>query len=133
MRKVLPIILLIIGLFFLGRGITGMYILDFEQPSCSMETDCQGYNVCCNFYEEDYGICNFEDQCSAITEITREEKQRVSNLDIDEVDMGTALMSSLEGHLESPQPENKQDSIIIGVALLFFGLIVFYADKNKKA
>lgn len=129
MNRWLLLILVVFGVFFIGQGITGFYLLDFEQTSCVTDDDC-GPKVCCMFFEEDYGVCDFEEKCTAIERVTMEEKQKISELDMDEINIeNTEARLTQAANLETPKKTDSQ-SIIIGVVLLLFSLIAYYTEKD---
>jgi hypothetical protein len=64
-EKTLSIILTLVAFSFIGSGITGFYSLDFEQPVCIEDDDCS-YSVCCPVYDQEWGVCDQEDQCAGI-------------------------------------------------------------------
>ena len=59
-------ILLFCGIFLIGKGFTGMYLIDFEQEYCNTDEDCITGQVCCNFYKEESGVCDEKSNCKAI-------------------------------------------------------------------
>lgn len=126
-----------LGIFLMGRGITGMYLIDFEQEDCSGDEDCLAEEVCCNFYKEDSGVCDKESNCKAIELITKEEKERISSglgLEGDykftEEDKLRAT-KQISSHIEKPLTQNNYASIIVGGLLLILGVIwIIYLKKE---
>ena len=74
--SILLIFLFLISLLFIGYGVTGFYLLDWQQSYCSQDKDCNPDLVCCKFYEEDSGVCDSKGNCKAIYDLTKEEKQQ---------------------------------------------------------
>ena len=73
---VLLIIIGLIGISILGSGITGMVTFDETvKKLCSSSEECDENEVCCLFYGEDSGVCQKEELCTSIREITRNEKK----------------------------------------------------------
>ena len=127
---------LFFGIFLIGRGFTGMYMIDFEQESCSTNEDCLAEEVCCKFYKENSGVCDQKANCKAIEQITKEEKEKISsNLGLEdykftEEDMVQAT-KQISSHLEKPMEKNKYSSMAVGAILLILGVIwVIYLKKG---
>jgi hypothetical protein len=86
------VIAAILGLAFLGQGITGFASVTSEEvcyfiedcsppetcckPICSSDDECDSPEVCCLFYEEEKGACHTSDMCPYITLVTQEEKMK---------------------------------------------------------
>jgi len=133
-KKWIVLLLFLSGAFFLGRGITGLYLMDFEQQPCVEDSDCSGVEVCCKFYHEDYGVCDFEENCAAIESVTREELQ-TTEFSSEEQNQKISvtqrkLMSALKTHYEKPQKQSQVHSVFVGAVLLLFALIVFYVNRR---
>lgn len=118
---VVAILLVLFGIAFLGRGITGMYFVDFKLPPCDSDKDCD--NVCCKFYEADYGVCDEGDKCKAIWDLTKEEYVRMSNLKVDESVMLKKFNAVVKAHREAPAQKTHFNSIIVGLVLLLLATI----------
>ncbi len=131
-------LLFFFGILLMGRGLfTGMYLIDFEQEYCSNNEDCLEGNVCCNFYKEDSGICEKQDNCKAVEQITMEMKQKIST------DIGMAedykfteedklsASKQISTHLEKPLTKNNYASVLVGAILLILGIIwIVYLKKE---
>ena len=126
-----------LGISLIGLGFTGMYLVDFPQEYCSVNEDCQSGQVCCNFYKENSGVCEKQESCKAIEQVTMEMKQKIST------DLGLAgdykfteedrlaASKQISSHLEKPLTKNNYASIIVGALLLIMGLIwVVYLKKK---
>ena len=130
------VLLMLFGILFVGRGFSGMYLIDFDQQDCEDDSDCRS-GVCCDFYKESSGVCDLKENCNAIEQITKEEKEKISsNLGL-EADFkfsegqrfeATKLISS---HLEKPMNGNSYPSIIVGAILLSLSIIwIIYLKKE---
>lgn len=129
---------LFFGIFFLGKGITGLYLIDFEQDYCDENADCKQGEVCCNFYGEDSGICDKSSNCQAIRQITKEEKEKISSgLLLEEeykfTEADKQMVSKMiSSHIEKPQTTKSNTySIITGGILLILGLVWIIYLKKK--
>lgn len=129
-------LLLFFGIFLMGRGITGMYLIDFEQQGCSSDEDCLTEETCCYFYKEDYGVCDQESNCKSIELITKEEKEKISSslgledYKFTEEDKLRAT-KQVSSHIEKPLTKNNYASIIVGALLLILGIIwIIYLKKE---
>jgi hypothetical protein len=76
MKKRILITLLLLmcflSLFMISDGITGYVTSDpGKSQLCSDEYPCEAPEICCLFYGEASGVCNTEDMCSEILEITK--------------------------------------------------------------
>lgn len=125
------------GIFLVGRGFTGMYLVDFEQNSCDNNEDCLEGQVCCNFYKENSGICEQQSNCQAVEQVTRELKQEITT------DFGLAedykfteedkleATKQISSHLEKPLTKNNYTSVLVGAILLILGIIwIIYLKKE---
>jgi hypothetical protein len=114
------------GIFLVGRGFTGMYLIDFQQGK-----------VCCNFYKENSGVCEQQSNCKAIEQITMDMKQKITT------DIGLAedykfteedklaATKQISSHLEKPLTKNNYASILVGAILLILGIIwIIYLKKE---
>lgn len=126
-----------LGILLIGRGFTGMYLIDFEQEYCSNDEDCLAGEVCCNFYKEDSGVCDEKSNCKAIEQITKEEKERISSsLSLEEEYKFTEedklrVTKQISTHIEKPMTKNNYASIIVGAVLLILGVIwIIYLKKG---
>jgi len=124
------------GVLLMGRGFTGMYLIDFEQEYCSSDEDCLAGEVCCNFYKEDSGVCDKESNCKAIEQITKEEKEKISsNLGLEDYEFTEEdkleATKQISSHIEKPLTKNNYASMLVGVILLIMGIIwIIYLKKE---
>ena len=78
---VLVIVLAVLGLGFIGSGITGLVVFDQNvQEICSSDNECRASEKCCLFYQESAGVCNSPELCKGIAELTRNQKESRSAL-----------------------------------------------------
>lgn len=125
------------GIFLMGKGFTGMYLIDFEQEECSTNEGCPAEQACCYFYKEDYGVCDKTSNCKAIELITKEEKERISSsLYLEEEYKFTEedklrATKQISSHLEKPTTQSNYASIAVGAMLLILGIIwIIYLKKE---
>jgi hypothetical protein len=133
MKKVTITIAIIFGLMsmaFLGKGITGMYLIDFKLSPCETDNDCD--DTCCKFYNVDEGVCDFESNCNAILQITREEYIRMTNLNVDSSVMLNKYQSIVKAHIEAPAQESHLNAILVGLVLLLLMAVSLLIPPNKK-
>ena len=99
-----------IGILFFVGGITGMAVVDINPPYCYSDDPCSVEEVCCRFYEKEYGSCATLDKCDYVYELTR--KHDVSNIN---------------------QRDNFQ-LIVVGAFSLLLGTFGYLHDRkiNKK-
>ena len=128
-----------LGILLTGKGFTGMYLIDFEQKYCSSDADCLAGQACCYFYKENSGVCDQENNCKAIEQITKEEKEKVSSvLDLEADYKFTEeeklkVTKQISSHLEKPMVKSNYASLIVGEILLILGLIwVIYLKRSDK-
>ena len=72
-----------LGLGIVRNSITGMVSSDYSEltnrPLCSIgKQDCEAPQVCCQFYEENQGVCHKPEMCLSILELTKQEKESSS-------------------------------------------------------
>lgn len=111
-----------------------MYLIDFKQEYCNSNDDCLTGQVCCNFYKEDSGVCDKEDNCKAIEQLTMEEKAKISTSFEDykfTEEERLSMAKQISSHLEKPMTKNNYASIIVGAILLILGIIwIIYLKKE---
>ncbi|MEA3378545.1 MAG: hypothetical protein U9Q69_02790 [Nanoarchaeota archaeon] len=129
---IISLILAFFGIALLGRGITGLYFLDFDLPPCQTDNNC--LEVCCQFYNEDHGVCDKEENCKAIYDLTHEEYLRMSNLEVESSIIAGKMYSVVKAHKESPSQQTHFNSMIVGLVLLLFAVIglMIKEDIRKK-
>ena len=119
----------LIGVLLIGNGITGLYFLDFKQPPCDEDLDCQELNVCCLFYNENFGVCDLEENCKAITQVTFEARQSYSTYDLKQQDMQNPNLIS--SHIEGPSKNKAIYSALVGMFLILFALGGYFIGKIR--
>lgn len=116
-----------IGLGFIGKGITGMYLLDFpEKTYCSEDSECPQDQVCCLFYQQNTGICEKAGTCQAIYEVTKQETNRGQTA----VFLQTAAIQNPP--VERPVLQRNYFSLILGVILIFVGIFSYIHTHKKR-
>lgn len=129
-------LLFFLGVLLVGRGFTGMYLIDFEQEYCSNDEDCITGQVCCNFYKENSGVCDKKNNCKAIEQITREEKEKISSdLGLEEYrfteEDKLRVTKQISSHIERPMTKSNYASVVVGVILLILGVIwIIYLKRE---
>ncbi len=140
------ILLILISIFFIGSGITGMHSLDHKNSFCNQDIDCEGAQRCCLFYQEKYGVCGEDNaECAAIITLSREEKQSMSfikNIDGKVSITGLAEIKpfeEVEGDPIKEEPtEISEDYVLVSVGLLILlGILIYliyerYFRKQEK-
>jgi hypothetical protein len=110
-RNTAIVIALMALLFFsswlMGEGVTGLYLLDWEQNYCLSNADCYMGEVCCPFYNDQGGVCDLEEKCPSIYRLTMETGGQTS------VNTKQTVFN-----LEQPR------SLVNNIALIFLGLIL---------
>ncbi|MBU1321474.1 MAG: hypothetical protein KKF46_03880, partial [Nanoarchaeota archaeon] len=119
------------GMFLLGEGITGLYVMDFQQPACDADDKCIESNVCCLFYNEDFGVCDNENNCDAIEKATFDARRKISTYDSLDTSQKYSLFSTVTSHIEGPKKENRLYSMIAGVILIFIALAGLFIGKVR--
>lgn len=78
-RIVLAITILpmLIGVVFIGNGLTGMVVYDVNtvKQICEADFECGQIEACCLFYQENAGVCDKKENCLAVYEVTKKEKE----------------------------------------------------------
>lgn len=125
-------IIIICSLFFaLGgllvtQGITGMYSWDRFDSFCESDSKCGTSQVCCKFFDEDYGVCNKFSNCASISMATMEEKQHFSVLNPPEPAVSKVkLFDSVRHNVEEPRSDNNRNSVVVGLIIIAFAIGVY--------
>ena len=87
-KSLVYIFLFALGIFLLGSGITGFASLNNEFEYCVDDTNCYGGAVCCEFYGFEEGLCDSNENCDEVYEISKvevQEKGFLSPLDMDQI------------------------------------------------
>ncbi len=117
---------LVLGMLFVGEGITGLYSWDRIEDTCTADSDCADSEACCYFYDEDYGVCESFSACGDISRASMEEKQQLSSLNPPSFEVGeSALVSRVQAHVEKPLADYNRNSIIVGLLLVIFAVGVY--------
>lgn len=76
-------VVVLFGIFFLGRGITGKVISNTSLDSCITDDSCSSGMICC-LNQDDSGMCYSPETCSQITnsKLEKPETNRNSMFDI---------------------------------------------------
>ncbi|MBU2590004.1 MAG: hypothetical protein KKA65_00300 [Nanoarchaeota archaeon] len=119
-----------IGVLLIGNGITGLYFLDFKQPPCDEDLDCLNSDVCCLFYNEDFGVCDKIPNCEAIKQVTFEARQSYSTYDsLEKQDVNNPKLIS--SHIEGPSKNNAIYSALVGMFLILFAVGGYFIGKIR--
>ncbi len=121
----------IAGMFLLGEGITGLYVMEFQQPPCDADNKCSAENVCCLFYNEDFGVCDKETNCDAIEKVTFDARRKISTYDSLGKSQKYDMFSTVTAHIEGPKKESRAYSMIAGVILILIALIGLFVGKVR--
>ena len=112
-------LLFIFGFLFLKEGITGMYLYDAEDV-CSFNTECLLPKVCCHFYEESSGVCDYQSSCGGVYLASKQEKSKLSYGDLN-------LEQKKEITFKIEQPKKvRENSPLVILGLLMLILAVLY-------
>lgn len=127
-------LILFFGVFLIGKEFTGMYSLELEQSYCNSDEDCMAGQACCLFYKENTGICDKEDNCIAIQQITKEEKEKLSadaeEYEFTEEDQQIAT-EQISAYLKKPAEGTNYISLVTGLVLLILGIVwIIYLKKG---
>ena len=57
-----------------NNSLTGNLVNEDKLILCKQDTDCSGFDKCCQFNNEDGGICAKADSCSTVSSVTKNEK-----------------------------------------------------------
>ncbi len=122
-EKTLTIALAFVGILLVGTGITGFYSIDFEQELCQTDDDC-AYSVCCPVYNEEFGLCDQEENCDGIYIATKnaEEVKKTSSTNV----MGAADLSELE-----EEATQSYIALALGLILLLIIAVVSYVEWQQ--
>jgi hypothetical protein len=124
--------MVLMSLLLMGHGLTGDYLLGYRADACETTSDCSNNEVCCMFFEENYGICDEQKNCEAIKSVTREEKQgKISSLKPEGVDKKVMLTKAVSAQ-RSPVVPGKNYSIWAGLILLLLAVVIFMWDTGVK-
>jgi len=117
------------GLLLFGKGLTGLYILDFKQPPCDEDKDCAKGEACCYFYKENFGVCDKKSECAAIESVTF--NARHSTYYLMEKTEKYKLFSMTSKHLEGPSKQSSLYSAVAGLLLILVAIFGFLVGKLR--
>ena len=125
-------VVFIAGMFLFGEGITGLYVMEFQQEPCGKDLDCmESGQVCCNFYNENFGVCDTEDKCDDISRVTFDARRKVSTYDLMSKDEKYKLFNTMSVHVEAPKKASNLYSLIAGMILVLIALIGIFIGKVR--
>ncbi len=128
-RIITVALLFIFAALFLKEGITGMYMFDTKEDLCQHNTQCLLPKVCCKFYQEDTGICDYQSSCNGIYLVTKQEKLQLT--------AGKPLTQSqieqIAFEIEKPKKVKENSPLImIGLMLLIVATMYLVDRMHKK-
>ncbi|MFH1064986.1 MAG: hypothetical protein V1734_00585 [Nanoarchaeota archaeon] len=125
-------ILFVAGMFLFGEGITGLYVMEFTQEPCASSSNClEPGQVCCSFYNEDFGVCDRKANCGAISRVTFDARRKVSTYDLMSKDEKYKLFSTMSVHVEAPKKASNLYSLIAGIILVLIAFIGIFIGKVR--
>ena len=125
-------VILLAGMFLFGEGMTGLYVMEFTQEPCGSNADCrEAGQVCCNFYNEQFGVCDKETNCNAISRVTFDARRKVSTYDLMSKDEKYKLFNTMSVHVEAPKKPSNLYSLIAGMILVLIALIGIFIGKVR--
>lgn len=124
-------ILFVAGMFLFGEGITGLYVMEFQQEPCGKGFDCAEGKTCCNFYNEDFGVCDTEDKCDDISRVTFDARRKISTYDTMSKDEKYTLFNTMSAHVEAPKKASNTYSLVAGIILVLIALIGLFVGKVR--
>lgn len=114
-------LLFIFAFLFIKEGMTGMYMFDSREDLCSYNTECLLPKVCCQFYQEEKGVCDWQDNCNGVYLVTKQEKLQLT--------AGQQLtqeqIEQIAFEIEQPK-KVKENSPLIIIGLLLLILATMY-------
>lgn len=122
-------LLFIFSFLFLKEGITGMYTFDTKEDICQYNTQCLLPKVCCKFYQEDSGICDYQDYCNGIYLATKQEKLQLTA----GMPLTQEQIEEIAFEIEKPKKVKENSPlIIIGLILLILATMYLVDRMHKK-
>jgi hypothetical protein len=70
------------SVLFMGKGLTGYYLLDFEPQKCESDAACLNGDVCCPFSGKNYGVCDKASKCNSIKSLTNNELSQITSYEV---------------------------------------------------
>jgi hypothetical protein len=72
-------VILLLALFLVGNGITGLVAFDPAlKEICESNDDCIQPEVCCYFDEKQIGVCHTEEMCKAVADLTKKSNAQIA-------------------------------------------------------
>lgn len=124
-------VLFVAGLFLFGEGITGLYVMEFQQDPCGDDFKCSEGKLCCLFYNENYGVCDTEDKCDDISRVTFDARRKVSSYDVMSRDEKYKLFNTMSVHVESPKTASNTYALLAGIILVLIAFIGLFIGKVR--
>lgn len=117
------IVFTIMGLGLLCGGITGK-VVQVDVPNdvkqiCSIDSDCSSPQVCCKFYNQEAGVCDVQDMCQKINELTKDEK------------IGIEEIKNYNKETPLKNKENTDLEITIGLIFIVVAIMAYIFSKPK--
>lgn len=129
-------LLFFMGVLFITQSITGFYSWDRYNDFCTVDSGCSSNDVCCLFFEEDYGVCDSADVCSSVLKATKEEKSQFSFMQPPSPSIEQEkLFGAVRAHVEKPKSPFAFESVLVGLILIFCAVAVYFLssrDSGKK-
>ena len=120
-EKIFSLLIAFAAILLLHQGITGFYLMDFQQSTCLEDTTCSNGNVCCAVYGQDYGICDSSNNCGSIYSATKEVSSHQSSLSPSELKIEARATSFQQNYI----------AISLGIILAVIVLIVAYLERKE--
>ncbi len=118
--RLLSILIALTAVFLLQQGITGFYLMDFQQNTCLSDSDCA--ETCCPVYGEEYGICDLESNCGGVYDATKEVSSHQSSMSATE----------LKSYVREVSFQQNYIAISLGIILAAIVLLVAYHERKPK-
>jgi hypothetical protein len=120
-EKLFSIIIALAAILLLQQGITGFYLMDFQQSTCLEDSDCEN-EICCPVYGEDYGLCDIDKNCDPIYAATKEVASSQSSLSPTELKTEARATAFQQNYV----------AISLGIILAVIVLIVAYYERKHE-
>lgn len=123
-------VIFLAGVFLIGNGVTGLYMLELNKMPCNENSDCAQSDVCCFFSNEDFGVCDLEKECPAIERASFEAGKKMTNSEFAETSF-ESNPSLLSSHIETPAKPKAVYSAIAGILLVFISFTGYFIGKVR--
>jgi hypothetical protein len=120
-EKLFSILIALAAIVLLQQGITGFYLMDFQQPTCLEDANCNN-EICCPVYGEDYGLCDIEQNCDSIYSATKEVASSQTSMSPTEIKTEARATSFQQNYV----------AISLGIILAVIVLIVAYYERKHE-